>query len=848
MRHVISLSAIAFIGALISGCAGPSPATPPTSSQLVLPDSQSALQESAMLRSRWTIDLASLTGTVAATEPARVATQSELYSLSIGAFSRPDTITITGIERGPDALLIHYTTTHPFPKAADLSAPASAGNREDLAITGRVVFLIDGFEEYFGGTITADTSLILDPDGYVTPGEMIDTSLLNANTFPYQLLVDEAQDNRLGLTNAGEVTGNYASAAGGWQVPEFTAGITGYDILGQGQSSTHTLAIDVAALEGAGQLSFDAVILAKYEDPRGGTTATERRANRLPVGDVARFAYRMPHGVLDVSAVIYNGESGGLVANTLSSTTLQVLVRDWDCRAAEATGTNLAPESDVSLVSAGESGTPTVEISVPDFNDFTGPLPLLDNGETGLPNDELVFEGDLTNTIVTGQPTNGGTVEGLLRVTDVTDITPPANWANINRFNLRPDLSPITTVTEGRTYQRFTVELAPPVFEFECPISTPVQTAPTGINPFPIAGRFDHNSYLTPPHANWQQFTFKALDAAALTDVSRPGVVVQGRALLVSGNSDFYRFYDVPGFQAERMTDFSATPIRQANQIEIDSTNRVIFTRVNNAYTQNTTGLKFTQSMADLNYFDWNGTLVTGPVSVIPTGTNIPLAMTLDPDDNIYIIDKTQVLRKYEKANNYAEVTSAPYPKILPFAPGHGSQGDVFTMNIHDFVINPHNAAFYILAQTNAQPADSGQGNGYLYRVECDGSIDPFTPAGTENPQRFILNPGDFNDGVADITIDYRNSTGAILPDAGDVQIVVMSHTGFGNTGPDIRIFDSELRFNLSATLDFQDGSISDPAFAPATGTMDMLQNQLFLQPEYSDADYHWYNAPVGWE
>jgi len=848
MRHVISLSSLSLIATLLAGCGGATSATTP-STQIALPDSQSAVSQSAILRSRWMIDLDALTGQVATVAPDRSAAQSELYSLSIGAFSNPNTIKITGVERGPDALLIRYTTTHPFRKAADLSAPATAANREDLAISGRVVFLLDGFEEFFGGTVTADTAMILDPDGYVTPGEMIDTSLLNSNTFPYQLLVDEAQDNRVGLSNAGSVTGNYNPATGGWQVAEFTSGITGFDILGQGQTSSHSVAIDIPSLEAAGQLSFDAVILAKYEDPRGGTTATERRANRLPVGDVARFAYRMPHGALDVSRVIYNGESGGLVANTLSSTTLNVLVRDWDARlASESAGTNLASETDVSLVSAGESGIPTVEISLPGFNDFVGPLPLLDNSESGQANDEFVFEGDFTNTIVTGQPANGGTEVGLVRVTDVTDITPPLAWANINRFNLRPDLSPITTVVEGQTYQRFTVELAPPVFDFGCPVSTPVQTAPTGVNPFPIAGRFDHNAYNIQPHTNWQQFTFRALDAAAMADVGRPGVVLQGRSLFSGANSDFYRFYDVPGWQAERMTNFSATPIRQANQVEIDSTNRVLWCQVNNAYTQNTTGLKFTQSLADIKYFDWNGTMVTGPIGTITTAPNIPLAMALDPDDNVYIIDKTQVLRKYEKANNYAQVVTAPYPKILPFAPGHGSQGDVFTMNIHDFVINPHNAAFYILGQTNAQPATVPPGNGYLYRVECNGNINAFTPAGTANPQRFVLNPGDFNDGVADITIDYRNSVGAILPDAGDVQIIVMSHTDFGNTEPDIRIFDSELRFNLSATLDFQDGDIFSPAFAPATGTMDMLQNQLYIQPEYSDADYHWYNAPAGWE
>ncbi|HYE80247.1 MAG TPA: hypothetical protein VEI97_19905, partial [bacterium] len=184
----------------------------------------------------------------------------------------------------------------------------------------------------------------------------------------------------------------------------------------------------------------------------------------------------------------------------------------------------------------------------------------------------------------------------------------------------------------------------------------------------------------------------------------------------------------------------------------------------------------------------------------------------------------------------------------LPLGPPMGPAGDAATRNIHDFVIDYHNAAFFILAQSNEIPTVTGNGNGYLYRIECDGTFSALTPQGNPNPLRLILNEAFQNNGTADITIDQHNAAGGLLGSAADVQMVVVSHTGFGNTEPDLRILSSELTWNPSAALDFQDGSISDPAYAPGTATMDPLTNRLVVQPENCDACYHWYNAPPGWQ
>lgn len=392
--------------------------------------------------------------------------QSELYSLSIQNFMRPDTLIIEGVSETATTLDVHYSTKHPFPQAANLDGPASAGNREDLAVTGRILWLVDSPDPvtYFAGDgdILVNTALVTNADGYFAPGALLGTTGLTANTFPYQLLVDEALDNRVGLSNGGVPTGNFVG--NGWSKLDFQSGITGYGIWGQGQTSRHTISLDLATL-GSTTMTVRAAIIVKYEDPRGGTNSTQKRANRLPVDDVARFAYRMPHGALDVERLEVLATGAGLSEGQAGVAAIEARVRDWDTRALESAAVHLAGESDVHLVSLGESGLPSVDLDIPMVADALGDtLAVVDDdtphggdvaADSGNANDELYLLGTIS-----GVPAVDGVVTGLIRARDITDLTPPAGWDTL-RFNLDPSLGPLGTSIEGASFQAFQIAVAP---------------------------------------------------------------------------------------------------------------------------------------------------------------------------------------------------------------------------------------------------------------------------------------------------------------------------------------------------------------------------------------------------
>ena len=380
----------------------------------------------------------------------RNATQSEIFNLEIGAFLRSDSFAIDSVAFTPTTVDLTYSTSHPFPAASDLSGTPSAANREDLAVTGRVIWLLDGPDAgtYFpgDGDVLANTAIVTNPDGYFRPQGLVDTTGLAANTFPYQLLVDETRDNRVGVSNGSNATGNYPGSTS-WGVSEFTSGITGYGIWAQGQTSTNTISLDRPTLSGGATFTADVAILVKYEDPRAGATGGEKRSNRLPSGDMS---YRMPHAALDVSTIINTAESGGFVNGLASSSTISCNVRDWDAKATEAAQTNLSGETDTSLVSAGESGVPSVDVSIPGIALTSSTLAEIPGAETGAAGDELAYSG-----VINGTPGNGGgTYTGLIRAVDVVDITPPADF-DINHFNLAAGgtLLPLGTNFEGETYQ-----------------------------------------------------------------------------------------------------------------------------------------------------------------------------------------------------------------------------------------------------------------------------------------------------------------------------------------------------------------------------------------------------------
>lgn len=406
----------------------------------------------------------------------------DIYHLSVNNFFQPRNLRITGVTRTTTTLDIAYEVSHPFNGPTNPAAPATAANRADLAIAARLLFLMDiptggpvGSYTYFGGEAIANTRILANADGfYQTRGLLTNTGGLTANTFPYKLVVDEAagaEGNRVGIGNGGTGIGNYRPTEGGWQLGTLgfagqNNGWTGYDVLHQGQTASNVVSLNLSELTG-NPFSFNTAVVAKYLDPRGGTNAAQKRANRLPANpyDVTKFVYRMPYGALDVSLVRSLGESGGLVANSPSSSTVvRFHVRDFDARAQPSTRPDLAEDPDPTTVPPGSEGIPTVQVDIPGVATTPVVLNLVDDdsayggdaaADSGVARDPLFFEGTVFNTAGTGGQVNG-TVYGLLKVTD------PEN--NLDRsayeFALDPNLTPLTSnKPELVTYQRANVEI-----------------------------------------------------------------------------------------------------------------------------------------------------------------------------------------------------------------------------------------------------------------------------------------------------------------------------------------------------------------------------------------------------
>lgn len=883
------------------------------------------------------VDPESLQATTSFIATPRQGQQSELYNLSISNFLRPDSLKIEQVTRTGDDLEVVVRFTHPFRAAQDIFGTPSAANREDLAVTGRVLLLTEGADVYFNGDVRTHATVLANPDGFFQPGPLLPDTGLIANTFPYKLLVDERIDNRIGVSNGGQPTGNYSPVNGGWQTSQFLAGPTGYDLIAQGQASRIPIVLDGDAL--ASGVSLRLAVMVKYEDPRGGTNSVSKRANRLPSNDVTRFAYRMPHGALDVGRVDFSGETGGLISNTISATTITVAVRDWDARANEAGQTNLAGESNVSLVSAGESGIPVAELSLPDLlGASTVPLSHVDNGETGHPLSELIFEGLVTNPSTSGQPAGGATWRGLVRVTDVTDITPPADWAGINRFNLDPSLTPVTPVFEGATYQTFSVNLQPQ--GGNTPPDTLWQIVPSVINDggtcqvqltsitdpddatvnvlvnwgdgngyvvvgtnvptggAPVAYTSPAYSYTaTPPNPDVRTLGVRLQDSAQIVDATNSGgdqlTILEaltcanppkvgtdvgsmwaqttlrnadsGIAGLPAGNNDsthdmaafrggtyggFFLFQNVNLGTPDR--DFyriegSATPTaievttgdlggfmtgRVAYQMDVDSTNRIIFARRPTSVAISHplrlypgSGSPAEEAQPDLYWFDYTGTPVSAIGGTISTAGARVIATTIGQNDDIYMIDDTHVLHRYIRASGYAEDTSAPYPiNLLPLIGDPLLTGSA-RRRVHDFVLNWHNQAFFILVGS-----DVATDNGYLHRINCDGTQPPGSPA------NFTLNNSSGNSRPGDLAIDQINSAGNLVPE-GDVQMITGSgHAGTG--GPDMRLWNSELV--NTASVDF--GTSLDANYRICIAFAS--NNTMLSRASLLEAFYVWYLTP----
>ncbi|MCG3151435.1 MAG: hypothetical protein GEEBNDBF_00707 [bacterium] len=842
----------------------------------------------------------------------------DLYDLSVAPFFTKQMLQAVRVDRQPQEVRVSFRVTHPFAAPTSLDAPPSGRNRADLGIAARLLVLLDAnpaTDGYFAppNRVIAQTGLISNADGYWAPrGILAPPQPLSATAFPYKLVVDEMLDNRLAHSNGGQVTGNYDPVEGWTRAtmgPDL-AGWTGYGVLHQGQAAEVTIAFDAVQLQASGYAPVLLAPVALYNDPRGGATGLQKRGNRLPPAtpDWTRFAYRMPHGALDVESVRLLATPDPLLASTISATTLHLRVTDWDARATASTATDLSDEPVLSLVQAQEVGLPALEAVIPALGISETLLTCQDDDtlfggdlatDSGLPSDPLYYTGILTNPGLAGQQV--GTVWGMVRA---VDVEADQAWNDGWRFALDPGLAPLTSDRpEPITYQAFAVAVEsgnlPPVPTL---LSTP-PTIPNGSSTtvtlgmltdpendpvvvsidwdndgsftvvdtltwssgYPVPVTWDSTPYTytwtgtaadnrtipvrffdgyntvtvnlttqvircVPDNFTtsiswtfpgfWPYYTIAAssdippADMAALRLPGASGGVLY--AGFETGKFDLYRSHlptPGPGIN-EQVTNFTGFGSKAGAQVEIDSTNRVLFSMRGagesrlgppSALYPAGSGVE-----ANIYWFDYVAGSPATTYNVISTGGNRVLAMTLDGDDNVYYIDTNHHLHRLVKTSSptpYAEDTTAPYPIDLTSASYSGGitvagATPAERRKIHDFILDWRSGAFFILAQSEETPTALVK-NGYVYRINCDGGF-PATVAGNPNPLPLWLTDSNVQDRKADITIDQLDANGATLAgDAGSSQILVSGYIQVVAGAPEMHFLDTNLSVLAERHVDY---------------------------------------------
>lgn len=460
--------AICVLSALL-GCATGSPvAIPdqavPSSTPLLVAMTVDGYTEWPALTATLHLDSATANASLTAQPPRHSAGNDQLATLALNAFLTPSQLQIDTVRRTETSLVITLRVTHPIP-APQLSQPASARNRADLGFAGRLLVLADvpqaerPWSRFYGDAVRANLSLLSDPDGYLEPRGLLPTDTF-ANTFPYKLLIDEARNNRIGVSNGGDPKGNYLSAVGGWQRLNLGASAkqwTGFGYLHAGQSATIDLALELTALQ-AGPIDLPLALLATHVQPTGGATPWQHRLPSVQV-NTDTFAYRMPFGAIDCERVAVPNPPR-LATRAGATTAVQVLIRDWDARAATSTLADLSREPDITRVPAGTAGLPRVMMDAPTI-DLGGPItlelaPVSGPQATGLPGSELPYFGDL----IAAQSLTAGTHWGLVQVTDAGALHLDRPW----ELPLAPDLTLLTSPADRPapiTWQRIAIAVVP---------------------------------------------------------------------------------------------------------------------------------------------------------------------------------------------------------------------------------------------------------------------------------------------------------------------------------------------------------------------------------------------------
>jgi|GEM_PF-2096515 len=405
----------------------------------------------------WSLDQHPKSGETFLTPIRYGAAQGDLFALSIRPFLKADSLQLTGVVPGADGTSYNVRFTHAFPMPADLDRPASASKRADLFLFDvELLVLADGTDSFFADTVTTNLDIVRNPDGYRRLGPLLDASqfgIESADAFPYRVLQKY---------NEADPDGNY-SIVSGWNVNTLRVA-TGYDVVRQGG------VVDTAIL---GPNSLPAgvavAILAKYLDPRGGTTIDEKRANRLPEpGNPSAFAYYLPEAAGD-SAVIQVTVEGELLEG---SSTEQVQVKaaflDWDHLSTVATS---FPDS-ANPTNIRQASTPSnVALSIPTLRDtpFTNGVA---EPSTGVLQEWAHRTVSVTNVLDMVAPPIDGTIDvpGLLRINDTQDtssdlilldemqtvIPRPAGYnpsTRYQRFTVRVNSGKVPPVITGVTPQ-----------------------------------------------------------------------------------------------------------------------------------------------------------------------------------------------------------------------------------------------------------------------------------------------------------------------------------------------------------------------------------------------------------
>ncbi|HYE78952.1 MAG TPA: hypothetical protein VEI97_13285 [bacterium] len=385
-------------------------------------------------------------GGAARLEPVRTGQtlrQQNLFWFDPAYQMHPGDLTLNGIGFSPTGdITVRYTFRHPF-AAPDFTLPPSGRNRADLGFGGVLMVLADlkpgqVATHTFFGDVVAHTEAVADPDGFLEPGTLMyrDPSE-RATAFPYKLIVDEALDNRIGVSNGGNVRGNYNRLAGGWQRFNIMNGTvnngwTGFDYLHQGQSATNVFTLRRQVLTAPGGFTCKLALVIKYPDPKGMSPAVDPRV-RFPEespANVHRFSYRLPYCAQDVSKLVLTPVAGNLSTAQGSTGSVVVAIRDWDAKSQETTFANIGDDSDIGTVQQGSTGKPAVELHFPALADSFFPGTSLDN-EDGTPFRPMRFAIALRNLRGTAP---AGPVAGLIRVTD-----PEANLPNLETYTYGTD-------------------------------------------------------------------------------------------------------------------------------------------------------------------------------------------------------------------------------------------------------------------------------------------------------------------------------------------------------------------------------------------------------------------------